>query len=646
MRKFAVLILVLFLAACDPYPVAIQAPTAINPHLALADGRATQDAALAIIQGTQDVIDAANFQATSQAQATEGALQVELQLLSAQATATMQAYQIESARAQATESARAVAIQQTAQASAVAATAQAVQEQVTSTAQAALVQTAQAWQITQTPLAATQAAIAQTAEQERIQSEWSAVLIPVKTLFWPAFWSCVLVLLVVAIALAYRRLMPILDLRLRTVPRRGDDNPLILLNDMLIDATRMFGPALHITASGAQISGAAHPALQAEVTSRAQLVDAMRALPRDGSGRQASKAILQKAMPTPAVIEQPEAEIVAAALPPVAPWRMLESWQAGALPLGLTSAGLLTADPETQPHLLVAGTTGSGKTRYGLRPAIAGALASGWQVAILDRSGLDFLPFERHPNCQLITLDNPEDAIGYLAAFFLLVQARLRILRDNQASTWSRLPSAEPRQLVVMDEFSNLADSLDNTGRDELWRQARMVAAEGRKAGCHLAIALQDPTARSIDLRIRRNMTPLSFRVRDDSASRVILNSGGAESLAARQFMTVIGADLIRGVAFSPSDADLTDFMDAHPAGTLPSPAWLDGRSMRTVSPQDSQAERIREMHASGASMRQIETAIFGYTGGRANETVKAVIGRATTTTDMPATGVVDVVAL
>ncbi len=55
-----------------------------------------------------------------------------------------------------------------------------------------------------------------------------------------------------------------------------------------------------------------------------------------------------------------------------------------------------------------------------------------------------------------------------------------------------------------------------------------MVVDERRKAGIHLTIALQDPTHKSLDLRIRRNATPLTFPVKDDAASRVILGATGA----------------------------------------------------------------------------------------------------------------------
>jgi hypothetical protein len=99
-------------------------------------------------------------------------------------------------------------------------------------------------------------------------------------------------------------------------------------------------------------------------------------------------------------------------------------------------------------------------------------------------------------------------------------------------------------------------------------------AAEGRKAGLHLALALQDPTHKSLDLRIRRNCLPLSFRVKDGDASRVILGAGGAEQLPPRQFLTVMD-QLLRGVAFAPSDEEIRSFLAAgRLRPTLPHRGW------------------------------------------------------------------------
>src|SRR5690606_28600060 len=118
--------------------------------------------------------------------------------------------------------------------------------------------------------------------------------------------------------------------------------------------------------------------------------------------------------------------------PPDAPWSLFSAWQGHGIPLGLGATGMLTINPEDYPHLLMAGMTGSGKTRYGLRPLISSALADGWQVVIYDRSGLDFLPFQVHPNAHTILLPQAESAIDHLAVLYEVIQQRLTYLRQHR----------------------------------------------------------------------------------------------------------------------------------------------------------------------------------------------------------------------
>jgi hypothetical protein len=532
-----------------------------------------------------------------------------------------------------------LAAAQTQDAQAVSATQQAAQVQATAQAmafeqtQAAVTQQAQASAtaavLTATPLAATQAAfMRQVADDER-RAAWQPIITPVMTLL-------PVILLLVALGIGiyggisiYRRLMPIAERRMSVIQRRGPDAPFILFDGRLIDPSRLFGPVLEL---GTVATSAGHaPTLehQAQTTARAQAAEVMRAMPAsDPATRQAAqKWTVNMAQPTIPTMPQVGSD----ATPADAPWRMLNGWQGGSLPLGMSSQGLILANPESQPHFLIAGTSGSGKTRYGLRPLIASALADGWQTAIFDRSGLDFLPFRDQPNANLTLLDNPADAVGYLEAIYAEIQRRFVTLRDAGVSTWGRLPGAGPRLLAVFDEFSNLADSLSNQDREALWRNARMVAAEGRKAGVHMALALQDPTYKSIDLRIRRNCTPVSYRVKDQDASRVIIGADGAEMLGERQFLAAIGTNLVRGVGFAPQDEEIRGFLEHHRIAAIPAPGWLQPASIPAPE-SHHETERIRELKSQGLSLNEIQRQVFGFCGGAAYAAVREALGSTTTT--------------
>ena len=144
------------------------------------------------------------------------------------------------------------------------------------------IHTATAWPQTATPLAATQQVIIAQAEAAERRAHWEQILIPLKVIFLSLLGFVILVLLVLGGVRAYRRLLPALELRLGTIPRGPHDAPLLLLNNLIIDPDRNFGPALHLGQEGAQTTGLAPtPQLQERLVARDQMVD----LARSQSGR-------------------------------------------------------------------------------------------------------------------------------------------------------------------------------------------------------------------------------------------------------------------------------------------------------------------------------------------------------------------------
>lgn len=604
------LMMVILLAACMPTdPYSLQ--NAGNQALDAAHGYMTATAEMAIRREEAAILQQAQTQASNDNAATATA-----QVMVAAATSTALEHDSRATQAAAT------------------ATQDAFTANATATQRAGLViETQQAVMLAQLQAGATstQTAILNQEESERAQLAREKVITV-------GLWAAVIVSIGLFIYLAFefaRIFTKAYAKRQAWIPGGESfvfDTP---AGPVILDPRRMFGPSTVIEARSQTVTmpALADPHLQAMTTQAAQLVEQARAMvsgfhpPYPPNGN------------LPQLLEQAHPPLLPAGegLPPHAPWRLLDEWRgAGGLPLGLEQGGLLLADPEASPHLLMAGTSGSGKTRFGLRPVITGALAAGWQAAIFDRSGLDFLPFEDHANAHIYTLASAEEAIGYLTSIYEEIVRRFHILRGAGVSTWGQLTEApNPRLLVVFDEFANLADSLDNKGREALWRGARMIAAEGRKAGVHLALALQDPTHKSLDLRIRRNCTPIAFRVRDDDASRVILGSGGAESLAPRQFMAVVNAELHHAVAFAPSDDEIGTFLHRRRVPTLAPPEWL-GLPAIPEATVDDVTVRILASYGRTGSLSATQREVFGTTGGKDFYTVREVLdvaGIATTTT-------------
>ena len=403
----------------------------------------------------------------------------------------------------------------------------------------------------------------------------------------------------------------------------------------IYDPARSFEPAVKIGKNGAIPQPVTTPALQAQVTMRDQAIAAIAAA-NNGNGR---KSALQAFAP----VAQPEPQI--SVLPEVAPWAKMANWPGGKFVIGEgENHQPVELDPGgVSPHLLMAGTTGSGKTSGGLRPIAAEALASGWQVIVLDRGTPDFTAFADHPNATVIVVDNSNEAIDYLRLAHAEMRERMKLLASAGQHDWSAWPDRpRPFVLLVVDEFSNLADELEPGDRADLWRWARVLAAEGRKAGMLLALALQDPSYKSMDLRIRRNCTAISFQVRDGAASRLILNADGAEALKPGQFLVRSG-NLVRGVAFKPSDDEIRAFLQQRPAAQLPAPDWLarslddepvDVIGSSTMATDVARlAEKIRPGWENGQSKRAMAKLAGGeYAGAFAHKIDQAIAFLATTT--------------
>lgn len=359
---------------------------------------------------------------------------------------------------------------------------------------------------------------------------------------------------------------------------------------VLLDMTRSITPAQLVTNNSVTaLGGFGDPRLQTEAAARSQAAELLLAANthetdyrRIAQRQQAAlKQAAQSGKALPVVIQSAPLATTGASieLPAVAPWSMVDRWRGRSLPLGVSQAGLVTADPERTPHLLIAGTSGSGKTMTGLRPIAAYALACGYRVILLNDAGGDFAPLQGHPNLAVVD-QTPEaiaNALEYVAGE---VARRSEILRRAGVSTWLRLPEEkrqEPPIMVVIDELVALAITADAHTRERIWRACIQITTKGRKMDIAFVAATTDPTYRTLGkegLIVRDNCGRIAFRMRDESTSRAMLDQSGAESLAENQFLAMLNGSLVQGVAFHPQDNDLVDFLDARPVAALPEVTW------------------------------------------------------------------------
>jgi hypothetical protein len=289
------------------------------------------------------------------------------------------------------------------------------------------------------------------------------------------------------------------------------------------------------------------------------------------------------------------------------------------VPLGVNEA---TGQPiflnrMQNPHLLIAGTTGAGKTASGLVPFVAGNWGNQAHVVVINGRGSDFAPFASQGNISLWPAMRPLALIDPLADFLTLLVEEM-FLRDGVlaqygARNWSDLPahsasahSGQPGELLVaIDEFLTIvgaateAAELARLSRDTetakrmayqatvMWLRLIALTNEGRKYGIYLAVTMTDPTRDAIGehgMRLRRQMATLGFRMNSAASSRSFLDVSGADGLASGsvglangRFVYNINGEVCTAIGFYPDPAELSRFFAARPLTPNPLPPTLAG---------------------------------------------------------------------
>lgn len=216
-----------------------------------------------------------------------------------------------------------------------------------------------------------------------------------------------------------------------------------------------------------------------------------------------------------------------------------EAWAAGAgkgleAVVGVGAQGACKVDLVTDgPHVLMAGTTGSGKSELLISWLLQLALAappSRLSLVLVDyKGGAAFGPLERLPHTAGVLTDlDPASTARALSSLHAEVRRRERLLAGHGVKDVGELdPSLAPARLVVVvDEFATLSAE-----HPEVLDALVRVAAQGRSLGIHLLLATQRP-AGAVSPMIRANTTlRVCLRVLDPADSRDVLGHDGAARL-------------------------------------------------------------------------------------------------------------------
>lgn len=223
------------------------------------------------------------------------------------------------------------------------------------------------------------------------------------------------------------------------------------------------------------------------------------------------------------------------ALPAILPWtnRYL-SREDFVLVLGRGLAGLVTVNLATTPHILLGGSTGSGKSVL-LKLVVMESIKKGAVVCVADfKGGVDY-PAVWHEHCRFcFTL---EELVPLLDELLAILEERKRLFKNVGCANLGEYNAAMnedlPRYIFACDE---VAEVLDKTGLSKEQKEqvaqveSRLatIARQGRAFGIHLILATQRPDANILAGQIKNNIDCRICGRADNVLSQIILDSTDA----------------------------------------------------------------------------------------------------------------------
>ncbi len=203
------------------------------------------------------------------------------------------------------------------------------------------------------------------------------------------------------------------------------------------------------------------------------------------------------------------------------------------------SGAAVWADLARMPHILIAGTTGSGKSgciNAILTSILLRATPDEARLILIDPKRIELNHYESIPHLLTPVVSSPKEASAVLLncvtemerRYERLSQVRARNLAEANRAFRKRGEEELPYLLVVIDELADLMMVSPQEVEDSIIR----LAQKSRAVGIHLVLATQRPSVDVITGMIKANVpSRIAFAVSSQTDSRVILDSNGAESL-------------------------------------------------------------------------------------------------------------------
>ncbi|HET7590506.1 MAG TPA: DNA translocase FtsK [Solirubrobacterales bacterium] len=207
-------------------------------------------------------------------------------------------------------------------------------------------------------------------------------------------------------------------------------------------------------------------------------------------------------------------------------------------------------DLAKMPHVLVAGTTGSGKSgcvNAILSSILMQASPNDVRLVLVDPKQVELNHYENVPHLLTPVVTSPRLAANVLANLIVEMESRYGIMGEARCRNLAELNRARakagepklPHILCVIDELADLMMVSPAEVEDSIIR----LAQKSRATGIHLVLATQRPSTDIITGTIKVNIPArIAFAVSSQTDSRVILDQGGAEALLGQGDMLFRGA--------------------------------------------------------------------------------------------------------